>query len=439
MANREPISKRVRFEVFKRDMFTCQYCGQKAPDVVLHVDHINPVAKGGKNEITNLITCCFDCNSGKSDKKLSDNSVVVKQQKQLELIQERKEQLEMVFKWKKSLDRIDEKTLDQIIKQIELRMKPNTVNEKGRQSVRALVKKFSVEKILNSIDVSANKYIKFTQKGEITDESAEDYFNKISGILYTETLSPLKKKIVYLKGIVRNRFGKDDSIAISIKINDYVKALKGQNYTDENIIDDFDKELIPKTLELSWWSEWRNMIDKWIEDINNWDKKKVSNNDDNTAIESKDYDDKTLTSFAQFSFGEVETSIKMILYLGKQFPDFNEDSYKTNISSKIMEFVTAVLSIKPEEFNNYKKDKTLRNHFIGDYIGSNNELFTPFSLDGESDNYFILEKSFYMIDHLLTEIFEELFPANYDLPYENIVTMLKRTIGEIKNYQESEL
>lgn len=42
---REPVGKKLRFEVFKRDKFTCQYCGAKAPDVVLHVDHIQAVAK----------------------------------------------------------------------------------------------------------------------------------------------------------------------------------------------------------------------------------------------------------------------------------------------------------------------------------------------------------------------------------------------------------
>lgn len=47
MTKRKAISKKIRFEVFKRDSFTCQYCGEKAPDVILHVDHIDPVAKGG--------------------------------------------------------------------------------------------------------------------------------------------------------------------------------------------------------------------------------------------------------------------------------------------------------------------------------------------------------------------------------------------------------
>ena len=36
---RKSISKKARFEVFKRDSFTCQYCGRTAPDVVLHLDH----------------------------------------------------------------------------------------------------------------------------------------------------------------------------------------------------------------------------------------------------------------------------------------------------------------------------------------------------------------------------------------------------------------
>lgn len=72
MAERKPLSKKLRFEVFKRDMFTCQYCGAKAPDVTLHVDHIMPVSSGGSNKITNLITACSDCNSGKGARLISD-------------------------------------------------------------------------------------------------------------------------------------------------------------------------------------------------------------------------------------------------------------------------------------------------------------------------------------------------------------------------------
>lgn len=68
---RKPISKRLRFEVFKRDAFTCQYCSAKPPKVPLEVDHILPVSKKGSNKIENLITACFDCNRGKSNIELT--------------------------------------------------------------------------------------------------------------------------------------------------------------------------------------------------------------------------------------------------------------------------------------------------------------------------------------------------------------------------------
>lgn len=60
---RRPI--RARFDVLVRDNYTCRYCGRQAPNVVLHVDHVIPVAKGGTDDPDNLVTACYDCNEGK--------------------------------------------------------------------------------------------------------------------------------------------------------------------------------------------------------------------------------------------------------------------------------------------------------------------------------------------------------------------------------------
>ena len=60
------VSKRLRFEVFKRDAFVCQYCGRRPPDVILEVDHILPRCEGGTDDIGNLTTACLSCNQGKS-------------------------------------------------------------------------------------------------------------------------------------------------------------------------------------------------------------------------------------------------------------------------------------------------------------------------------------------------------------------------------------
>ena len=67
-SNRQGISRRMRFAVLFRDSSTCQYCGRRPPEVILHVDHRIPVSKGGTNELENLLAACEDCNLGKSDR-----------------------------------------------------------------------------------------------------------------------------------------------------------------------------------------------------------------------------------------------------------------------------------------------------------------------------------------------------------------------------------
>lgn len=56
-----------RFAVLRRDGFACRYCGAKAPDVVLHVDHVVPRSAGGSDDEGNLVSACASCNLGKGD------------------------------------------------------------------------------------------------------------------------------------------------------------------------------------------------------------------------------------------------------------------------------------------------------------------------------------------------------------------------------------
>jgi hypothetical protein len=71
MAKRKAIGRKLRFEVFKRDGFSCAYCGATPLDSKLQVDHIIAVSNGGSNDIDNLVTACQPCNIGKSNIPLS--------------------------------------------------------------------------------------------------------------------------------------------------------------------------------------------------------------------------------------------------------------------------------------------------------------------------------------------------------------------------------
>ena len=48
--------------------FVCLCCGKREPEVVLTIDHVIPVSKGGMNDVTNIQPLCLPCNSRKNDK-----------------------------------------------------------------------------------------------------------------------------------------------------------------------------------------------------------------------------------------------------------------------------------------------------------------------------------------------------------------------------------
>ena len=63
----------TRRNVFKRDNWTCQYCGYHSKDAKkLTIDHVHPRDKGGGTQWTNLVTACPTCNGKKSNKLLKE-------------------------------------------------------------------------------------------------------------------------------------------------------------------------------------------------------------------------------------------------------------------------------------------------------------------------------------------------------------------------------
>jgi hypothetical protein len=158
---RKGILKKIRFEVFKRDSFTCQYCGAKAPNVVLEVDHLEPVAEGGTDDILNLITSCKPCNSGKSDRKLSDTSLLDKQRQQLEELQERKEQIEMMFQWQKSLMSLDDQVVEQLAGFWSELVGSYSLNENGKRNLRKLLRRHDLNEIMEAMRTAVGHYLQY--------------------------------------------------------------------------------------------------------------------------------------------------------------------------------------------------------------------------------------------------------------------------------------
>lgn len=178
--SRKALSKKVRFEVFKRDSFTCQYCGRSAPEVLLEVDHIMPVAKGGDNSLVNLITSCMECNRGKSARELSDDSAVKVQKKQLDELQKRKEIMEMMVQWRQELTQIEEVEIDSIDDYI-ASITGYHLSNQGRNVVRSVIKRFGFSEAYEAAGIS---FLKYYNPEWPSDWAFNNALRKIGGICY---------------------------------------------------------------------------------------------------------------------------------------------------------------------------------------------------------------------------------------------------------------
>lgn len=159
MAKRKAISTRTRFEIFKRDSFQCQYCGRTPPTVVLNIDHVHPVAEGGDNEPENLITACEECNSGKSDKLLSQVTPTL--QAQMAEQRKRKKQLDQYNDW--LMETRNSRVAD--IEEIGLYWFNQYKSEKNRfvfgtarvPSIKNFIARLPKAKILDAIDIAMSR------------------------------------------------------------------------------------------------------------------------------------------------------------------------------------------------------------------------------------------------------------------------------------------
>lgn len=254
LSKRKSISKKIRFEVFKRDSFKCQYCGKSSPDVVLEVDHIKPVSEGGSNEITNLLTACFDCNRGKTNILLDDKSVIEKQRKQLEELNERRNQLQMMMEWRENLSDLEQDKVDIIAEKWE-ETTNYSLNENGEKKIKKWLKKFELNLILDCLDISADQYLKTDKEGDYTHESVEKAFNFIPRIAANKTKqeeAPYLKDLYYIRGIMRNRFNYiNEAQAINYLIKAYENGASIESL--KNVV-----------IDCKHWTDFKNTIEVFL-------------------------------------------------------------------------------------------------------------------------------------------------------------------------------
>ena len=136
----------LRFNIFKRDEFVCQYCGKRPPEIILEVDHIIPRIKGGTDTIENLITACKECNSGKGKHNLKEVPKSAKiSSKELE---EKSKQLNALYEYQQEVAMFFESNIEELNGYWEkLWDNKYSLNTRGKGTIKMFLKDFTPEEI----------------------------------------------------------------------------------------------------------------------------------------------------------------------------------------------------------------------------------------------------------------------------------------------------
>ena len=151
MGTRRSMSNSKRFEIFKRDGFRCLYCGGTPVQVLLRVDHVIPVAKGGTDDPSNLVTSCFDCNAGKAARPLGERRFESKLGRE-----EDKEHAQQILEYLK-VQREITAAKDEVVDELERRW----LHEVGelptgmRSRLRSAVQEFGLQRAQEAIEIVA--------------------------------------------------------------------------------------------------------------------------------------------------------------------------------------------------------------------------------------------------------------------------------------------
>lgn len=149
-----------------------------------------------------------------------------------------------------------------LVEAIELNMIDYTVNDSFKRTLKNLLKKYSLDDLLNAVDISAENYIYNDTKDEY-----EEYLSKIKGIAYNISMSDLDKEINHLTNYILYIFNVN-KWEVKNLIKEYAYALKKHwEYNDEQIITDIKEELKPQINKFNRFYFLQEFIEEWIKDI----------------------------------------------------------------------------------------------------------------------------------------------------------------------------
>jgi hypothetical protein len=213
------------------------------------------------------------------------------------------------------------------------------------------------------------------------------FLAKIAGVIVVKGMPPVKQKLAYIKGIARNRFNYWDARRGAIILNNYVRALEDYGWTEGQIVDDLENEIIPKTKEASNWTGWKSLIENWTAEIEKWEKPTSISARRKEFNSGREVTPEDRESSARYTQSFADDKIDALAHLGKAFPNFSEIAFRDSVQRAVLQFLRHL-----KEIYKNSSDASI-DDFDFDFSGfiETQGLTGYFNPESDMENYGMLE------------------------------------------------
>ena len=156
------------------------------------------------------------------------------------------------------------------IEYIEERTCPYTFRENGRAKLSELFRKYPEDLLLECVDIGISQYFRYDAEGNLTQDSVGTFLNKLGGIAYNKSRSPIDQEVYHLKNKGRASFAYWNSQRADELFTEYIIELRLYGWSDDMISSDLRGEAAQMMNNSRNWSDWSSTMEHWINDVRHW-------------------------------------------------------------------------------------------------------------------------------------------------------------------------
>lgn len=160
--------------------------------------------------------------------------------------------------------------ISDFIDYIEERTYPYTFRENGRAQLSELFRKYPEELLLECVDIGISQYFRYDEEGNLTQDSVGTFLNKLGGIAYNKSRSPIDQEVYHLKNKGKANFAYWNIQRAGELLNEYIKELRLFGWSDSMILSDLRGETSQMMNNSRNWTEWSSTMEHWINDVRHW-------------------------------------------------------------------------------------------------------------------------------------------------------------------------